>query len=76
MGRGTQRSARSKSNDAHPLSPAGDRTGMPCHACGVGVYAERDGFDDMAGLLHCTNCGAAIDRWVNESDLDMQEPGI
>jgi len=34
MGRATQRSARIKSNDAHPLSPAGDRTGMPCHVYG------------------------------------------
>jgi transposase len=48
---------------------AADRTSTPCHICRAGVYVERDGLDDMSGLLHCSNCGSSIDRWVDESNL-------
>ena len=45
----------------------GDQTDMPCKECGKGTYVETSIFDDMDGVLHCSNCGTPTDRYLPEN---------
>jgi hypothetical protein len=70
VGRGQPKAHRNKQTLRPRATTGPARTGLlldmrdqPCRTCIGGQYIERDGFDDMAGWLHCSACGASIERW-------------
>ena len=40
-----------------------DMKGNQCKECDLGTYQETSIFDDMDGILHCTNCHQEIKRY-------------
>lgn len=41
-----------------------DRDGEGCFECHHGYYKETSLQDDVQGVLHCSNCGHEIKRWI------------
>ncbi len=44
--------------------------GELCLECKVGTFQETTQYDDMAGVVHCPNCGYEINRWIEEMPND------
>jgi len=43
-----------------------DNTGQTCAICKSGVYKETSIIDDWTGVLHCSECGCEVERWIAE----------
>jgi len=41
-----------------------DNKGNTCEHCGKGTYQETSIHDDMDGVLHCTECGVRVERYI------------
>jgi len=50
-----------------------DMMGKKCKTCGKGVYKETSHMDDMKGVLHCSKCGAEINRYMDSKKANSKK---
>jgi len=50
-----------------------DMKDKKCMSCEKGTFIETSQFDDVDGVLHCSNCGRRITRWLVPPDCRPNE---
>ena len=52
-----------------------DLNGKECKSCIKGIYKETSLMDDLKGVLHCSECGAKVNRYLSNDDFPTK-PGF
>lgn len=49
-----------------------DLMDQQCSYCQRGTFNETTIYDDMDGVLHCTECNVCVSRYINVDDTGEQ----